>query len=168
MKKEKCRQRLRKKNLRQFVRRARRTVKRANVKGLSEFTQHGNTTRYIHSLAVAYVSCRLADTLRIKCDKKSMVRGALLHDYFHYRWQDNPKKYRLHGFTHPKVALKNAERDFKLNPIERDIIRRHMFPLTPRPPRYRESYLVTAADKICAVYEFMSKEPYRNLSNIFR
>ena len=157
-----------KRELRRFSRMVRRTARKNNVKGLSAFVHHGNATRYTHSVAVAYVSSKIADLLRIPCDKKSLIRGALLHDYFHYRWQDDPKKYRLHGFTHPKTALKNAEQDFRLTPIERDIIKKHMFPLTLRPPCYRESYLVSAADKICAVYEFFSKDPYKRLTRLFK
>ena len=33
------------------------------------------------------------------------------------------------------------------------MIHRHMFPLTPVPPRYREALLVSLADKISAVLE---------------
>jgi len=165
---KKYRQKRKERLLKQFIRRAGRTVKKGAVKGLAEYTQHGHTDRLTHSLAVAYVSCKLADKLRLRCDKKSMIRGALLHDYFHYRWQDDPKKYRLHGFTHPRSALANAEKDFRLNPIEKDIIRKHMFPLTLTPPRYKESALVSAADKICAVYEFFSRSPYKKLSGIFK
>ena len=40
--------------------------------------------------------------------------------------------------------------------IERDIIKRHMFPLNIRPPKYRESWIVCLADKICAVNEFFA------------
>ena len=47
----------------------------------------------------------------------------------------------------------NADRDFGLNEVEKDIISKHMFPLTIMPPRYRESVLVTLADKWCALCE---------------
>lgn len=42
---------------------------------------------------------------------------------------------------------------FGLNPIEANIIHRHMFPLNPTPPKYKESVVVTCADKICATRE---------------
>lgn len=35
------------------------------------------------------------------------------------------------GFGIPGRALENAQRDFVLSDIERDIHRKHMFPLTP-------------------------------------
>ena len=46
--------------------------------------------------------------------------------------------------------LKKALKEFELTEHEIDIIMKHMFPLTLRPPRYREAVLVCIADKICA------------------
>ena len=83
------------------------------------------------------------------------MRGALLHDYFLYDWHEAPGKHKLHGFTHPKTALRNAMRDTGLNEIEKDIIIHHMFPLTPIPPKSREGMIVCTADKICAAKETM-------------
>lgn len=40
--------------------------------------------------------------------------------------------------------------DFALSEIEKETIRRHMFPLNPIPPRCREAWIVTLADKICS------------------
>ena len=37
-----------------------------------------------------------------------------------------------------------------LSEIEKETIRRHMFPLNPIPPRCREAWIVTLADKICS------------------
>ncbi|MFQ9151359.1 MAG: hypothetical protein ACLR6B_07310 [Blautia sp.] len=54
--------------------------------------------------------------------------------------------------------MKNAEEIFDLSVVEKDIIKRHMFPLTPVPPAYRESYLVCLADKICSSYETIHRE----------
>lgn len=59
----------------------------------------------------------------------------------------------FHGFTHPKTALRNAERDFDLSERECDIISKHMFPLTLVPPMHRESWIVSMADKYCALRE---------------
>ena len=81
------------------------------------------------------------------------MRGALLHDYFLYDWHVPSETHRGHGFTHARTALHNASRDFTLDAVERDVIERHMFPLNPVPPRYRESVLVCLADKICAIGE---------------
>ncbi len=121
------------------------------------FVQHGAVSTYQHSVSVALCSMRLALRLGLEVDMRSMVRGALLHDYFLYDWHDPSRTPRFHGYTHPKTALLNAERDFCLNNIERDIIKKHMFPLTPIPPRYIESFIVMVADKICATRETIAE-----------
>ncbi len=117
--------------------------------------QHGNVSVFQHSLNVACLSLYLNRRFRVGANERALVRGGLLHDYFLYDWHDGNHR-QIHGFTHPGCALKNAERDFTLCRLERDIIRRHMFPLTVIPPLCRESALVCIADKICAVYETLS------------
>ena len=86
-------------------------------------------------------------------DEASLVKGALLHDYFLYDWHENDASHRLHGFRHPGTALRNATRDYALNQREKNTIARHMFPLTPIPPQCREAWLVCLADKWCAMEE---------------
>jgi len=119
--------------------------------------QHGSESCFVHSVSVSSMSLCLARRLKIRFDYHSLVRGALLHDYFLYDWHEKGMRWRrMHGFTHAKEALRNAERDFTLNDIERDIIKKHMFPLTPAFPKYRETIIVTIADKICAIRELLS------------
>lgn len=123
-----------------------------------KYIQHGNTTVYAHSVNVASFSLRLAEKLNLRIDKRSLVRGALLHDYFLYDWHDKNKEHSLHGFFHPKTALNNAKFDYLLTQREENIISRHMFPLTPVPPTCREAWLVCVADKYCAVREMFSPD----------
>ncbi len=47
-------------------------------------------------------------------------------------------------------------RDFTLTDIEKDIIKKHMFPLTPIPPVHIESWIVCIADKICSAGETLN------------
>ena len=117
------------------------------------FIQHGSTTCYAHSANVACMALYLADVLHLRVDRLSLARGALLHDFFLYDWHESDPSHRLHGFRHPFSALKNARKHFDLNPIECDAICKHMFPLTPFPPLYKESLLVCLADKLCALDE---------------
>lgn len=117
------------------------------------YLQHGTTSCYSHSISVAYYSLLLADRLKISCDAASLVTGALLHDYYLYDWHCKDSSHRLHGFRHPQTALNNAMQDFDLNPVEQNIIIRHMFPLTPIPPRYKESLIVCLTDKLCSLAE---------------
>lgn len=125
--------------------------------------QHGHTSVFMHSVAVAYYSYRLAKALRLSFHEKELIRGALLHDYFLYDWHISDSAHKLHGFRHPATALKNAEQDFNLKPLERDIIRKHMFPLTLHLPKYRESILVCLIDKGCSLYETLKLGHYKAL-----
>ena len=120
---------------------------------LRQYIQHGTCTCYDHVLAVAKTALAMSMKLPFKFKKDQLVRGALLHDYFLYVWH-TVKLDKLHGFAHTKIALDNARKEFDLTPIEENIILRHMFPLTPVPPKYRESLLVSFADKHCANKEF--------------
>ena len=117
------------------------------------YMQHGVTNCYTHSICVAYVALRWAQLLNLNIDVRSTVRGCLLHDYFLYDWHDRNASVDHHTINHPKVALANAERDFELNDLERDIIAKHMFPLCFPFPKYQESWLITIADKTCAASE---------------
>ena len=124
---------------------------------MKKFIQHGDTSVFDHCIAVAKFSLLIAHflekTIKISFDKDSLVRGALLHDYFLYDWHIKGESRRFHGFTHPRTAMNNADRDFELNDVERDIIVKHMFPLTPFIPAFRESFIVGIADKWCATAE---------------
>jgi uncharacterized protein len=118
-----------------------------------KFMQHGGTSVYAHSVLVAHMCVKLSRLFRIKVDHASLIRGALLHDYFLYDWHSREPGHRWHGFTHAGQALKNAEADFKLSQIERNMIVSHMFPMNLTLPKYRESILLCIADKICALTE---------------
>ena len=125
------------------------------VTSMKEYIQHGTTTCYDHCVSVSYASYKIAKYF--KMDAKSTARAALLHDLFLYDWHkviDKKPLFEKHGFTHPKTALENASKYFELNEIEKDIIEKHMWPLTFRKiPRYKESLVVTFVDKYCSTNE---------------
>ena len=121
-----------------------------------KYSQHGSTSVYEHSIHVACTSLSITKKLPFKVDTESLLRGALLHDYFLYDWHEKDKSHRLHGFFHPGKALQNAREDFSLTKTEKNIILRHMFPLTPIPPACREAWIVCLADKYCALKETFS------------
>lgn len=132
-----------------------RTDKKSHFKETSGFVQHGNTSVMKHCISVAYVSLIIAKKLHIKVDRKALVRGALLHDYFLYDWhfKDLKNPHKLHGFYHPSRALHNAQKEYTLTKRQEDIIKKHMWPLTVVPPMCREAWIVTAADKYCSFME---------------
>lgn len=117
--------------------------------------QHGNMSVRQHTINVARCSLLISEKLGISCDQRALVRGALLHDFFLYDWhdKDHANIFRLHGIHHPGIALKNAEKEFSLSNIEKDIIKKHMWPLTVVPPVCREAWIVSMADKYCSLME---------------
>lgn len=120
---------------------------------LKRYRQHGSCTVYDHSVNVAEASLRIADGLRLKLDRAALVRGALLHDYFLYDWHEPDPARPKHAFYHPRAAWENASGDYALGRIEEDVIRHHMFPVVPIPPRTPEGWIVCVADTVCALKE---------------
>lgn len=118
-----------------------------DMQALRTFHQHGVISRYEHCLSVCYIVLRLADKWHVDVDRRSMVRGALLHDFFMYDWHDPGNLRLLHGFTHAKEALSNARKQFELNEVECDVIQKHMFPLNIALPKYWETVLVSAENQ---------------------
>lgn len=129
-----------------------------SFKSQKKYMQHGKTSVYAHILNVTDMSLKIAYKFNMKVDIKSLVRGCLLHDYFLYDWHENDKSHRLHGFKHAKTAMLNAQRDFGLNKIEKNMIYTHMFPLNIRFPRYKESIILCVSDKICAIIETFNRK----------
>ena len=131
-----------------------------DVRSMGRFPQHADISTLEHSFSVAYVSFWVCESFHLSVDRRSLIRGAMLHDFFLYDWHSGAGDRRgLHGFTHPRTALRNAERLFSLTDREKDIIVKHMWPLTPALPKYGESYLVSAADKYCSFVETVRHRP---------
>jgi len=132
------------------------------LKNLDNFKQHYKCTRLQHSINVSYYSFYIAKLLRL--DYISVAKAGLLHDLYFYEkasgFKENVKMLR----QHPKEALKNALEICDLNEKERDIIKRHMWLITIRPPKYKEGYIVTLVDKYCAAKEFFSSVFSKNFS----
>ena len=128
-------------------------------KQLGYCTHHTHLTRLVHCIHVSY-SCYLKAKKIKYAYIRELVRGALLHDFFlyDYRTEKGIKKHWLHGLFHPKASLIEAERQFKLNDIERNLILTHMFPLSFHIPRTRASWLVIFYDKYWAIKEKFSKQ----------
>ncbi|MDF2986558.1 MAG: family phosphohydrolase [Eubacterium sp.] len=128
-------------------------IQHGMVDSMKNLIQHGNTNCLEHSLNVSYSSyliCR-----RLGFDYRSAARGGLLHDFFLYDWHRGKPYKGLHGFMHPYFALQNANRYFNLNDLEKDIIKKHMWPLTIKFPRYKETFVVLFVDKFCALGEMV-------------
>ncbi len=124
------------------------------VQSMDKYIQHGDITCLDHCKNVSLKSYKVCKFLKL--DFKSAARGALLHDFFLYDWHIPGSHVGLHGFRHSKISLENAEKHFVLNNKEKDIISSHMWPLTLRPPKYKESFVVTLVDKFCSSKEIVN------------
>ena len=123
------------------------------VKQMDDYIQHGTTTCLKHCIDVSYKSYKIAK--KMKLDYIAVARAGLLHDLFLYDCQDYDNKPKFHIWSHPKVAFNNASQLFVLNKKEKDIILKHMWPLTLPFPHYKESFIVTFVDKYCATLEII-------------
>ncbi|MDR2516362.1 MAG: hypothetical protein LBC88_03155 [Spirochaetaceae bacterium] len=127
----------------------------ANVQFLEskKFVQHGQTSVYAHSVAVAKMCARLSSFWKVK-DRASLIRAALLHDFFLYDWHTEWKL--THGFTHPAAAADNARAWFDISEKEYSLIRTHMWPFTLlHPPQYREGWYICFFDKVVSLSEIV-------------
>lgn len=131
------------------------------VKQMKKYPQHGNTNCYKHCLYVAYYSFLICNSLGLKAE--DAARAGMLHDLFLYDWHTHAKEtgIHFHGLTHPKEALKNADENFELSNLEKDIILKHMWPLTITPPQYPESFVICFVDKFCSVCEIFDSIVYK-------
>lgn len=133
------------------------------VKQMRNFNQHAHVSCYQHCMQVAYYTYIICKNLHL--DYVSATRGAMLHDLFLYDWHNyikpDKKWVHQHAFWHPKVALKNATQIFNLNAIEQDVILNHMWPVTIKFPHFKETVVVTFADKYSAC-----RETYCHLINL--
>lgn len=121
------------------------------VQSLKDFRHHIGTTRFQHSLNVSYYNYRLCKLLHLNAG--SAARAGLLHDLFFYNRKDHEKIMRSHSEEHAITALCNASEMFPINELEGDMIINHMWPMTRRLPRHRETFIITLVDKFCAVAE---------------
>lgn len=126
---------------------------------MKEYVQHGTTSCLAHCIAVSYLSYKACEKYGL--NSRAAARAGLLHDMFLYDWHSHKaeKGEGLHGFSHPQRALQNAEREFELTNLEREIIVKHMWPLTLMPPKHKEAYVVLCYDKVCSLRETF-RRPY--------
>ena len=124
------------------------------VEQMKNYRQHYDTSCYEHCIEVAYWSYLFCKKFHL--DYKSIARAGLLHDLFLYDWRHSREKLGgWHAFMHPKIALQNASNLCILNEKEQDIILNHMWPVTFfHFPKYKETYIITFADKFSAIKSF--------------
>ena len=80
---------------------------------LKNIPQHKGNTTFAHCISVAQRAYHFAGKWHMKVDTGSLVRGAMLHDFYLYDTETMPYSDYRHSLIHPKLALQNAEKIFK-------------------------------------------------------
>lgn len=132
-------------------------INHEKIQEMKRYNHHSQTTCFTHSMHVAYYNYLVCK--RFNLDVRAGVRAGLMHDLFLYDWHTRKPApgERLHGFEHPKIALRNARENFELSDIEADMICKHMFPLTISLPRYKETVVIVMTDKFCSSCEVLDR-----------
>lgn len=120
-----------------------------------EKENHHGCNRLAHTKRVAKLSYKLSNYFDV--DQTSVTRGALMHDFF---LDEELKNKNLQKKYHPLVAFENSNEYFKVNEIEEDIIKGHMYPIVKVKPTYKESKIVCISDRIVSIYEFFRYQLY--------
>lgn len=130
---------------------------------------HHGLNRYDHSVRVSYSAYKVAKFLRLK--KEETARAGLLHDFFLVNNRKISVKEKLGTVVnHPKYAAAYSEKFFKLNEVEKDIIKTHMFPISINlVPKYAESWIVNIMDNLVSIYEqmYVKNKMLSRYANIF-
>ena len=141
-------------------------INQEKVQEMKQYRQHHKINCFEHCLFVSYNTYLICKKHHL--DYISAARAGMLHDLFLYDWRGSKKKLHLkhfHAFLHPQIALYNAEKLFNLNDKEKDIIVKHMWPVTLLSfPKYKESFLITIFDKRSALKSFFeyNKKQFSN------
>lgn len=97
---------------------------------LRTFCHHGlDNSVYDHSVAVAEAACQIARLMRLsESETTSVVRAALLHDFFGYDWHgERFRRYlshfsgvhriaHMHGFIHGHIAADRSQAYLRSDP----------------------------------------------------
>lgn len=129
--------------------------------------EHHGISRLEHSIRVSYFSYKITKVMGL--NYKKTARAGLLHDFFISEDDRSLKEKFVSTFVHPKQAVINTKDNFEIDELEENIIESHMFPLYTSLPKYAESWVVSAVDKMVAIYEFSLKFSHKlnYVTNLF-
>lgn len=129
---------------------------------MKEIPMHRGSNCYIHSFKVAKAVIKKATKKDKGYHLEHLLVGAILHDYYLYDWRSDHEKLKGHGKRHPLIAYENAKRDFDIPTEVAEIIKTHMWPLTPKlKPITKEAKLLDYMDDKIATIEFLSSKKHK-------
>ena len=131
---------------------------------MKDIQMHRGSSCYIHSFRVAKLCIKKASKKKKYSmnDLKNVLTAAILHDYYLYDWRKHHELKKKHGRRHPLIACANAIRDFNISKEVQDIIKSHMWPLTPKLyPKTKEAKLVNRMDNHIATKEALTFRAFK-------
>ncbi len=131
-------------------------LNKEKVQQMKKYRQHYNINCFYHCLFVSYNTYLICKKHNL--DYISAARAGMVHDLFLYDWRKRERGRKgLHAYTHGKTAFKEASEILNLNDKEKDMIIKHMWPVTPAIPKYKETFILTFVDKYFAIAEAFIK-----------
>jgi 5'-deoxynucleotidase YfbR-like HD superfamily hydrolase len=131
---------------------------------------HKRSSVGMHTLRVVSASiwvCYILKKIHVQTDSESVVHGALCHDLGILGRDDKFESDKECYREHPMESVEVAERLLpELNETTKDIIRTHMWPVTPEVPTCKEAFIVSMADKVVAVRDYFSFGSSRYLDEV--
>lgn len=124
---------------------------------MQRYVQHGRISTFEHCERVVRASYLLDKTLHLHSNKRDLLMGAFLHDFYLYDWHEKDDSHKWHGFFHAAKAARNARAHFNVNPRVEQVIKTHMWPLNiTKIPTSREGWIVCLADKYVSTAETLA------------
>ena len=129
---------------------------------MKDIPMHRGSNCYIHSFKVCKLVIKKALNSKKEYNYKNLITASILHDYYLYDWRKHHELKKSHGKRHPLIANENAKRDFQISEEISEIIKSHMWPLTPHLyPKTKEAKLVNYVDDIIATREFLVSKKHK-------
>lgn len=135
-------------------------IRTATFQELHKYHQHLHTSRFDHSLNVAFL---VFLKTRNKPNYKDAMIGALCHDMFIYNHYETCESKWKHLFEHPKAALNTTKSVYELSSISENMILSHMWPLSSVAPKSKSAWWLVMMDKIASLYEIYTQINIRSL-----
>lgn len=131
-------------------------LNKEKVQQMKKYRQHYNINCFYHCLFVSYNTYLICKKHNL--DYISAAKAGMVHDLFLYDWRKRERGRKgLHAYTHGKTAFKKASEILNLNDKEKDMIIKHMWPVTLAIPKYKETFILTFVDKYFAIAEAFIK-----------
>ena len=122
---------------------------------------HYKTSVARHSMRTAEYGRNICHFLKrrgIEVSEEAVVQACLLHDIGMTDDDVADCPSFMKAYRHPRRGENIARKEYLVNEITCNSIRRHMWPICIIPPKFLEGWVVVAADKCCSIWEITRKK----------